>query len=201
MALKVVKKYYTFSDESGTPGTAANKNDWFLVGMVFFDSEENLSKLKTDMARLRRKLGLPADYEFHHVDDSKQIRQAFYHLLARTDFRYMIFAIKKIEDGHFASEITMANLIMDTLGSLGRVKLVLDVNHKLYAKLGKAKKAMAAKKVNLREEDSKKENLLQVADYIASYGIARVKKKVAAFPEDFARLEKKCMAEIIRRKN
>lgn len=166
-----------YSDESGTPGTALHSNDWFLVAMIFFRTKTARDEAKRKVKNLRKKLELPEDYEFHHIEDSKNIQTAFYATIADMDFTYKVFIVKKTIDKKFCSEPSIAKYVLKELADSEKISIIMDKNPKLYAKYCKAKKLYNVKNINIKESDSCRDDCLQIVDYIASYEMARIRQK------------------------
>ena len=72
---------FGFLDESGAPGKAMNKNDYLLLSLVIFDSEESLWYVERRVADLREKMKLPENYEFHCSRNSTHVQKKFVKLL------------------------------------------------------------------------------------------------------------------------
>lgn len=183
-----------YSDESGSPGVAINKSDWFLVSMAFFKNKTTANSARSEIVNLRKKLVLPVNYEFHHIDDPKNVQIAFYNLIKSLDFEYKTYAIKKNNNKKFCSETTMANLIVSDLGQSGKISVIMDKNKKLYNKLCKSKKILNIDNIHFAEEDSKRDDCLQIVDYIACHEMSKLKKKKPLL--NLARLDSK-RAEIV----
>ena len=156
----------SYIDESGTPGVAISKNDWLIVAMVAFDDAAAVKVLSDKIDALRVRLGLPDNYEFHRVKDKLDIREKFERLIFKSDLKTYVFGIKKNRLNDYATFRNIAKHIITNIH--GKIKITLDTNPILVKELNKAAKNAGKKGIRARELDSKKSNLLQVADYVAN---------------------------------
>lgn len=169
---------YGFIDESGSPGVAINNSDYFLVSLVLFNSKTEVKKAELAIARLKERLGLSDDYEFHFSKNSSLSRRCFVELLSRLNYRYVIVFIKKNNERANASYERIAKLLLDKVCTLklGEVKIEMDTNPLLYVELKKELKKHNMEGVRIRQVKSHTSVGIQVADYITGLSGKKMRK-------------------------
>lgn len=182
---------YGYMDESGAPGVTANSNDFFVVSVVLFDSEEAANKCSESVNRFRKRLKLRDDYEFHRSHNSKATRVAFIQLLSGLNFRFITIAIKKSQRHDHATYNRIARLLIQEIANnFGKGKICIDSNPILLAKLKYHAKASKLRGIRFTEVKSHKENLIQVADYVAALSSHKVRNTVNS-AENYRAIAKK----------
>lgn len=86
-----------FLDESGDAGMKLGRGSspYFIVGAVSFESQDEASACDAAVDDLKRKLSLGTVFEFHYVDNTRRQQRAFLETVSRFDFRTHILAIDK----------------------------------------------------------------------------------------------------------
>ena len=183
-------------DESGAPGVASYYNDYFLVSLVVFDSEEARNKSILAIEKLREKLHLPEDYEFHCSSNSTRPQTEFIKLLSSMDFHFITVSIHKNDFRKTASYARISALIVDEIEKrFPKIKIEMDKNPTLHAELRKKIKERKLKDLKIRERDSRHSRLVQVADYVVNISAKRVKNTPKS-KELYKNISKKVLAFI-----
>ena len=175
-----------FIDSSGDPGRKLWKNSsrFLVTAVVVFD---DIAAANCDRAidQLRVGLSLPFDYEFHFARNSNRIRGLFLEEISKHPFSYYVFALEKRPDVLEALGLATNTSVVDyaitrtidiSSGILLNARVVIDGNkgdrefrNRLKVQLRRAILQPASNRFirEVRIRDSRKDNLLQVADYIA----------------------------------
>ena len=176
-----------FVDESGDPGRKIlnGSSKYFVVAVVTFSSNDEALSCDYSITDLRSELSLPAGYEFHFTENSKSIREFFLQKVYRHAFYYHVFALDK-DPGklygagfnhkeslyQFAVRLTFENaspyldnasVVIDRSGDR---KFRDQLATYLTARIKDADGNKIIKKV--KTQNSHGNNLLQLADYVAS---------------------------------
>lgn len=177
-----------FFDESGDPGLkiGGGSSRYFVVALVTFDDDAVALACDRRIDRLRVDLRLPSRYEFHFGKNSRKVREAFLQAVQPFDFRYHLFALDK-EPGKLRGfslnpndlyqytaglvfenasyHLSAAIIVMDKRGDKKfRDELFRHLRHSVRFPEGRR----AIRKLN--QQESHRNNLLQLADYVASIG-------------------------------
>jgi hypothetical protein len=182
---------YGFLDESGAPGVANNTNDFLSVSLVIFSDKESAKKCAESIVRLRKRLKLHDNYEFHRSHNSNYIQNAFIQLMSGLDFKFITVTIKKNGNRLHASYPRLARLLIrEIAASYTDVKVEMDANPILYAELRRSARNTKLSKVKFREIKSHKNDLVQLADYVVSLSTAKAKNLVNS-TENYRNIAKK----------
>lgn len=170
-----------FLDESGDVGRKVDtgSSQFFVVGVVFFDKDE-AQRCDNAITELRRTLGKPDNFEFHFSDNSKNIRQKFIETIAPFEFGVMCVAVNKklIQNTDITSPTALyryaCTMVMaNTLPYLKDATLVIDKSgsKQFQTELRRSIRVAASdfgvhKISKMKSQDSHKNNLIQVADYL-----------------------------------
>lgn len=183
-----------FIDESGDTGRKINhgSSQLFVVSMIIFLDLEEATNLDQRISLLRGELKLSEQYEFHFAHNSDTVRKAFLKAINPYNFTYLSVAINKdpkklFGEGFnhkqafykYACNLVFTNakpyledaiVVIDKSGSA-------DFRNKLATYLQRSfnKEKKIIKK--LKQQESKSNNLLQVADYITGIINRKVEKK------------------------
>ena len=86
-----------FVDESGDTGSKIlnRSSRYFVVAVVMFRRNDDAERCDDAIGRLRRDLHLPFSYEFHYTENLRKVRRAFLERVFRYSFTYHLFAIDK----------------------------------------------------------------------------------------------------------
>lgn len=178
-----------FIDESGDPGLniEAGSSKYFIVALVAFEDHDEALAADDRIALLRKEQGLPDNFEFHFNKLKSVRRRAFLQAVARYNFFYFAVVIDKT---HLAGRefqlneslynyacglifekakprLSNAIVVIDERGSENfKSELKRYIVRRLKDDSGKS----FIKKV--RTQDSRKNNLVQLADMVAG-GVAR----------------------------
>lgn len=174
--MKNIKKIvYGYIDESGTAGVGSDRKEYLVLSLVLLD-EVAKNSINVEFAKLRQKLKLRPDYEFHYSKSKVEMREEVFAVMRDIDFKFMTFAIKKDGVKSHASYANMAEKVITAVMEFNcRVEIIIDENPVLYKELNKLKKQNSLKDVRFIQRDSKKEDGLQLVDHVVS-GHARIIK-------------------------
>jgi hypothetical protein len=175
-----------FIDESGDPGLKAEKGSskFFIVSLVVFEDYQEASACDQRIELLKKELGYPPNFEFHFKENSHKIRLAFLEAIRPYNFFYFGIILNKSPeklwgDGFRNKEslykyacglvfenakpyLEEATIIIDKSGNqVFRNQLAKYLRQKINS----AKGPKTINKIKLQY--SQKNNLLQLADYIA----------------------------------
>ena len=168
---------FGYLDESGSPGRAMNDNDYLLLSLIIFDSEESLLDAEGQIETLKEKLKLPADYEFHCSRNTTYVQRNFIGLLSKIDFSFITVAIKKDDFVKTASYDRIAKLLIgEILMRYDNLKIEMDSNPTLYKSLRKIVRERNLKKIKLRQNKSSSNVYIQIVDYVANLSHRKLKK-------------------------
>ena len=175
-----------FFDESGDTGLKIGNGSsrYFVVALVTFDDDQSAGDCNRRIDRVRSELRLANSYEFRFSKNSRNVREAFFRAVNEFDFRYHTFALDKdpgklrnqvVGNGEVLYQDIVLRLFRNTRSYLSDAIVVLDRhgNHKARGGLAQLIRSgantvageRAIKRV--RQQDSRKNNLLQLADYVA----------------------------------
>ena len=176
-----------FFDESGDPGLKVGRGSsrYFVVALVTFDDDDEALRCDRRIDSLRAELGLSNRYEFHFAENSRRVRQAFLRAVQPFHFEYHTFVLDKTSgisdrlpfnspEGLY--KYTAGLLFENASGHLHDVALVIDKggNREFRAGLlqqlrSSANPSSGGRPVRrIKQQDSHRNNLLQLADYVAS---------------------------------
>jgi len=174
-----------FIDESGDSGLKIEKGSsrYFTIGLVIFEENDEAIACDQRIQLLKKEIGWPPNAEFHFKRNSNRVREVFLRAVVPYNFFYYGMAIKKDQnklwgDGFHNKEsfykytcglvfenakekLINATVIIDESGNL-------DFKHQLakYLRNKINREDKIIKKVKMQRSESN--NLLQLADYVAS---------------------------------
>jgi DNA replicative helicase MCM subunit Mcm2 (Cdc46/Mcm family) len=173
-----------FVDEAGDPGFKFEKHSstYFTIGMVIFDDEAEAKACDQRIALLKRELKLPETYEFHYKKDSDTRKQAFLESIAPYDFFYYGITIDKklLYSINFQIRETFYKYVCSLVFENAKEKIhnasvfvdgtyekAFEQSFQKYLK-NKMNINGSYKIKKVKMLDSRRNNLLQISDYIAS---------------------------------
>lgn len=184
-----------FLDESGDTGHKIDKGSskYFVVGLVVFEDHDEATRCDQRIELLRKELGKPDNYEFHFANNSEKVRLAFINAIAPYSFTCFAVAINKDPallwgEGfktkesfyEYACQMVFTNarpylnsaiVVIDKSGSpVFRSQL----NNYLRNKLTDESKDVIKK---IKQQESHRNNLLQLADYSTGIIARKVQDK------------------------
>ncbi len=174
-----------FIDESGDSGLKINNGSsrYFTVSLVVFEEHDEADACDQRIGLLKRELGWDSFSEFHFKNNSNKVREEFLKAVSKYSFFYYCIVINKSPgklwgDGFkdkksfykYACRLVFENakekldnaiILIDKGGTL-------DFRHQLEKYL-KSKINSSSRKLirKIKMQDSAKNNLLQLADYVA----------------------------------
>ena len=176
-----------FVDESGDSGRKIlnRSSRYFVVAVVIFRDNDDAHACDDAIAQLRRRLNLPARYEFHYAENPLKVKRAFLSTVASQRFEYLAFVVDK-EPSKLAHAQEIANepnlyryamarafqnvqplldnatMVMDRIGDRrARDQIATYLRQSIRGTGGR----QLIGKVKMQRSDSN--NLLQLADYAA----------------------------------
>ena len=182
---------YGYLDESGAPGVATQPNDFFVVSLVLFPDKESANKCSASIDRLRKRLNIPDNYEFHFSRNSSRPKTALIKLLPNLDFHFITIAIRKTDSYKFASSDYIAKLLLKEISEhVPSVFCEMDSNPTLLARLKRRAKEQKLENMKFKSIKSHNHNLIQLADYVAGI-CSKEAKKTAKSAEFYRAIAKK----------
>lgn len=176
-----------FFDEAGDPGLKVGDGSsrFFVVALVTFAEEDEALRCDRRIDGLRGELQLPVTYEFHFAKNPWKIREAFLRAAQAFDFRYHLFILDKaavIREGRplrspeALYQETAGLLFENAKPYLRDAALIIDKggNRELRGELLRRLRSNAdsgeGQRIvkGIKQQDSHRNNLLQIADYVAS---------------------------------
>jgi len=166
---------FGFLDESGEPGVANNENDYLVVSLVIFESREAADKCSASIDRLRKRLGLPDNYEFKISRNSNKVKKAFTALMVNLNFRTITVALRKNDFKKTASYARIAEYFTnEVIANFENIRILQDSNPVLNKELNIQLKKRRSK-ITIKMARSHSDNLLQLADYIVGLSAKKLK--------------------------
>lgn len=184
-----------FIDESGDPGRKLTKGSsrFFVVAVVIFEDNDVAADCDQRISLLRRELSLPKDYEFHFYCNSHRVRLSFLQAIAPYPFFHHCFALdkdpKKLLGEGFKHKESMYKyvcrlVLTNARPQLSQATVVIDESgdrrfrNQLVPYLRKHIEEEGRRVIKkVKSEPSLSNNLLQLADYVASITNRRVQGK------------------------
>ena len=178
-----------FIDESGDAGLRVDlgSSRYFIVALVAFEDHDKALAAHERIDLLRGELGLPYRFEFHFNKMKRELRRQFLAVVAPFDFFYWGIVIDKAKLTALGFQFNESlykyacGLVFENAKPrLGNATVVIDgsgskdFRKRLKTYLARRLKDDAGKCLikNLKIQDSRKNNLLQMADMIVG-AIAR----------------------------
>jgi hypothetical protein len=173
-----------FLDESGDAGFKFGEGSttFFVVTLVLIKDLQVAADLDQTIERLRKELGTPASYEFHFTSTCSRWRESFMKEVNGFGFRYHSIVINKpalYSEGFrnkesfykFACKIVLQNAVKEmtnatvVLDGCGSREFQRQLGSYLRRNINEAGAPTVAIK-KLKMQDSRRNNLLQLADMV-----------------------------------
>lgn len=176
MFYKMMKRYI-FIDDSGDPGVKMGASNNFVMSAVVFSAAKDVEKADSEISKFRGMLGWRSESEFKFRKTRKEIILEL--LKLSRDFNYEIYSIFTDKEmlKNCLSRVGSREVYNTAIAELLRmvpdadeVKVKIDgKTEKKYAKETRTyfRKIARAKKATVDYEDSRKNNLLQLADLVS----------------------------------
>ncbi|MEY4722760.1 MAG: hypothetical protein RLZZ324_273 [Candidatus Parcubacteria bacterium] len=186
---------FIFVDEAGDTGLkfAQGSSRFFTVALVMFTDETVMQACDGSIGELRLTLGKHERFEFHFHDNKPDVRRAFIKTVCQFDFSYIVCSIDKHASAvrgaefdtkdalyAFAVKIAFGHARPYTRGAY----VVIDQSgsHEFQAALSKHVKTFMNTNEDqvirkFRAERSSQNNLIQLADYVASICHRKISEK------------------------
>lgn len=174
-----------FVDESGDPGLKIieGASRYFTIGVVWFDDQEEADACDQRIGLLKRELGYEAGFEFHFSHNSRRQRLAFLQAVSPYSFFYSGIVLNKDPDklwgDGFKNKESLykytSRLVFENIKPyLQEAIVVIDQSGKKEFRSQLAKYLRTRVEIDhkmvrkIKMQDSKNNNLLQLADYVCS---------------------------------
>lgn len=166
---------YGFMDESGAPGVATSENDFLVVSLILFDDATNMKVAAGEVRKLRKKLELKDAYEFHCSHNTKRIQRAVLRLIVELKFCFVTVAIRKTRVKKHASYAAIAKMLVCEIEKVcSEIRVEMDSNPVLSKALKIALRESSVRYCRVREVESCRSDLVQMADYIVNMSAKEV---------------------------
>lgn len=181
-----------FVDESGDTGLALGQgsSEYFTITAVVFEDDEDAHACDAAITALRQKRGLKAAFEFHFAETPTGIKKLFFETVCEFPFFYFAFTINKraIYGDGFKHKDTFYKFTSKLLFEkakpyLDNAVIVFDGRGSRLFKL--QFETYLRKKINdsdrhrirkVKLQDSKKNNLVQLADMVCGAVVQQLSK-------------------------
>jgi len=183
-------KKLIFIDDSGCTGFKFGRGstDYFGITAVFFDDDLDAEEASLKIKRLRRSLGWHDLHEFKFRKTSKSIRKKFLETVSMLNYRIVITLIdkRKVSDKRLQKnpDEFYYNVILRTLqggGGFEKANIIIDgekgVDHRRKVKTFFRKNLPEFSINEMSFIDSKKDNLIQLADMIIGAAMHSIKDR------------------------
>lgn len=194
-------------DDSGDPGIKLGKgsSNFFLIAAVLFEDDLDAEETSLKIKRLRKELGWKENHEFKFRKLSPELRKKFLETVKNLNYKVIVFELDKStlkEPKKYRNDSSKLYnaVILETIKSFGdivkSVHIYIDGESgndyrrkvKSYFRKNLPKNAMR----ELSYQDSKKNNLIQLADMIV--GAAR--RKAERGEDEYIKIVRKRIIEI-----
>lgn len=172
-----------FIDESGDTGRKLNKGSskFFVISMIVFDDNKIAELCDKEIDKLRKDLNLKLKYEFHFSNNSDKVKLKFLEIINKYQFMYFSVVIDKdpkklwgpgFKDKESFYKYSCSMVITNAMQYLSDAIVILDRSGNPVFRNRLAKylnqKINFNKKIikKIKQQNSKSNNLLQLADYI-----------------------------------
>lgn len=172
-----------FIDESGDTGRKLNKGSskFFVISMIVFDDNKIAELCDKEIDKLRKDLNSKLKYEFHFSNNSDKVKLKFLEIINKYQFMYFSVVIDKdpkklwgpgFKDKESFYKYSCSMVITNAMQYLSDAIVILDRSGNPVFRNRLAKylnqKINFNKKIikKIKQQNSKSNNLLQLADYI-----------------------------------
>ena len=160
------------------------EGDYLCLAIVIFLSMGKRNEAEKIVKEKRKLLNLKSDYEFHYSRNSVLVKKEFSKTIKSLDYKSYIVKIKKTTNKKDASYKILAQQMIKKLEKdYHELKIFMDDNPILFKELKIASKDSSAK-YSIKQIKSKNCDLIQVADYIVSEKLHKIKKSSFEDPRD-----------------
>ena len=167
-----------FIDECGDAGFKLENqgsSQYFILVLVEFPDAESAQAADEKIAELRRSLGMHQEFKF--CKDSRRTKLSFFEAVKDCNFTVETIVVdKKLIESKYLREhpknfynFMLKELLSHSQIAAAKAKIILDGqgNKHFVSELKSYLRHSAVQMKSFSMKDSKKENLLQLADYVA----------------------------------
>jgi len=165
---------FIYIDESGDSGYSAGSSKLFVLSAVVFSNKEGVNELNKNIELLREENNWPT-LEFHFKRNSEKVRHTF--LRTTKKVKLSIFAVMIEKKHRFTKQalyaLSISELVKIIDPHVPELHIFIDelggqlINNEVRRTIRKLLIGKS-KNIHIRIENATKNNLLQVADYMAS---------------------------------
>lgn len=169
-----------FLDESGDQSSKLERgaSRLFVVGLAVFPDADEAARCNDRIDQLRGELHKPVRYEFHFRKNSDVVRRAFLTAVAPFAFTYYAITLEKPHGpiAHLDLYLTACSRVCTLAGeSLDQALLIVDAGEKdrtarreLATRIRQQVNRISGRPLlsEVRPQDSARNNLVQLADYV-----------------------------------
>lgn len=167
---------YGYMDEAGVPGVKKFEGDYLCLAIIIFPSVAKKDEAEKIIKEKRKNLNLKSDYEFHYSRNSTLVKKEFSKVVKNIECKSYIVKIKKTTNKKDASYKVLAQKLFKKLEKdYSNLKVFMDENPALLKELKLASKEFSIK-CTIRQVKSKNNDMIQIADYIVSSQLHKMKK-------------------------
>ena len=167
-----------FIDESGDTGYKFDKGSstHFTICLVIFHDTAEAEKCSKAIDQLRQDFPLPERFEFHFGSNKQRVRMAFLDTVGKFKFNISPASIDKRENPLLKKNLyayTCQQALVAIPSQSDRIALTVDkrggiASHFALKRYIKKSPGLGRRFKSIKAQDSRKENLLQLADYCAN---------------------------------
>ena len=183
-----------FLDESGDTGrkTDTGSSQYFIISLVIFNDNDEALACDQRINLLRREINKAPDYEFHFAHNSEKVRLSFLEAINSYNFTYCTVAINKDPNKLFGQGFNVktsfykyaCNMVFtNALPYLENAKVIIGKSGSSTFQ-GELRKYLknrldndGTKLRSFKQQESHKNNLLQLADYCAGVCGRKIQNK------------------------
>lgn len=152
---------YCYIDESGTASRKDRRP--FIVAMAIFGSLDEVNEMIEKVWKFKLKNNIPKDFEFHYSRNAKTKKDKFVRLVKKEVREVCIVRVNKNGEDVY---LEVARSLVSKFNKDEKYVIRLDSNPQLFRALKVAVKERKIK-AKISEEESGKNVLIQIADYLA----------------------------------
>lgn len=155
---------------------------YFTIGLTIFEDNEEASNCDKKISLLREELSLKKNYEFHYKKDPNRVKTAFMQAVSVYDFFYYGIVVDKenLYSENLRHKESFYKYICSLVFQNAKEHLhnaIVVIDRQWWKKFEQQLQTYLKRKMNdsytrikkVKMQDSHRNNLIQLADYIASW--------------------------------